>query len=67
MRSAEEKAFRIYLTDAIYAINHSISHGLGGSVMGKRFYEVLNPKPEDTRTGEEIALDVLNRAGIEVV
>jgi hypothetical protein len=31
-----------------------------------RFEDLINPKPVDTRTGEEIAADVIKRAGLIV-
>lgn len=34
--------------------------------MSMKFSEVLNPKPIDKRTGEEIAADVIKNIGLEV-
>lgn len=34
--------------------------------MSMKFSEVLNPKPTDKRTGEEIAADVIKDIGLEV-
>lgn len=33
-------------------------------MMSLTLNEVLNPKPVDTRTGEEIAKDIIERAGL---
>lgn len=35
--------------------------------MAVKFENIINPKPVDNRTGEEIAADIIKRAGIEVV
>ena len=32
-----------------------------------KFADIINPKPVDNRTGEEIAADIIRRAGIEVI
>ncbi len=57
-----DMAYRIYVTESLRAI------GKGGYIK-PRFVDLIKPKKhetEDTRTGEEIAFDVLNRIGIEV-
>lgn len=55
----KELAYRIYITDSLYyhAENKRIS---------KRFYDVINPPAEDNRSGDEIALDVINKLGLKV-
>ena len=35
--------------------------------MKVKFSEFINPKPIDNRAGEEIAADIIKRAGIEVI
>lgn len=67
----EEKAYRIYVTDALMAIADNTSHFLGvngmvdyGRTMSQRWIEVLNPppeKPEDNRPSDEIAADIWTR------
>jgi hypothetical protein len=57
-----DMAYRIYVTESLRAI------GKGGYIK-PHFADVIKPKKqkaEDTRTGEKIAFDVLNRIGIEV-
>lgn len=39
----------------------------GGSYMTAKFEDIINPNPVDNRTGEEIAADIIKRAGIEVI
>ena len=39
----------------------------GGSYITAKFADIINPKPVDDRTGEEIAADIIKRAGIEVI
>ena len=51
-----ELAYRIYVTDSLRAL-------IGASA---RYADFLENKTEDTRTGREIADDIIKRAGIEV-
>lgn len=39
----------------------------GGSYIGLEYSEILHPKPKDNRTAEEIVMDVIAKAGIEVI
>ena len=48
-------------------ISENAASGGGRSYMAVKFEDVVNPKPVDNRTGEEIAADIIKRAGIEVV
>ena len=41
-----------------------MSHG--GSYIPCRFSEVIHPAEKDERTGDEIAFDVIQKAGLEV-
>ena len=39
----------------------------GGSYITAKLSDILNPKQVENRTGEEIAADIIKRAGIEVI
>lgn len=60
-------AYRIYVSECLRMISENAAGGGGGSYMDVKFEDVVNPKPVDNRTGEEIAADIIKRAGIEVV
>ena len=57
-KEQEELAYRIYMTDALKA--------LGG--LNIRYYDILarQRKPQDNRSGTEIAADVIKRCGLVV-
>ena len=38
----------------------------GGSYIKAHFDDIVNPKPQDTRTGEEIAEIIIQKCGLEV-
>ena len=59
--------YRIYVTDCLRIISENSAKMCGGSYMKLKFSDIINPKPVDNRAGEEIAADIIKRAGIEVV
>lgn len=75
-KRVHEEMYRAYVTDCLQAICNNTSNyvvpGVDevitvGSVINKRWYDIMNPPPEDTRSGEEIVLDVVKKAGLKVV
>ena len=62
-----ELAYRIYVTDCLRIISENTAKICGGSYITAKLADIINPKPVDDRTGEEIAADIINRAGIEVI
>ena len=59
-------AYRIYVTDCLRIISENTAKMVGGSYITAKFADIINTNPVDDRTGEEIAADIINRAGIEV-
>lgn len=59
-------AYRIYLCECARITTLNTANSTGGSYIEKKFVDILNPKPEDNRTAEEIVADVFERMGIEV-
>lgn len=58
----DERRFRAYLTDAMKVLIENVANGLGGQTLAKRWIDFY--EPEDTRTAEEIAMDVIKHAGL---
>ena len=50
----QEKAYRIYVTDALKTITENTAKYSGGNYMKIRYYDLENPKPVETRTGREV-------------
>jgi len=59
----EELKYRVYTTDTLQLIAKSQN---GGQYLSKRYAEMIDDKPKDTRTGEEIVADVIVRCGLVV-
>ena len=60
-------AYRIYVTDCLRIISENTAKMCGGSYITAKLADIINPNPVDNRTGEEIAADIIKRAGIEVI
>ena len=60
-------AYRIYVADCLRIISENTAKMCGGAYITAKFADIINPKPADNRTGEEIASDIIKRAGIEVI
>ena len=60
-------AYRIYIADCLRIISENTAKMGGGSYITAKFADIINPKPVDNRTGEELAADIIKRAGIEVI
>ena len=60
-------AYRIYVCDCLRMISENAASVGGRSYMAAKFEDVINPKPVDNRTGEELAADIIKHAGIEVI
>ena len=60
-------AYRIYVADCLRIISENTAKIGGGSYITAKFFDIINPKPVDNRSGEEIAADIIKRAGIEVI
>ena len=60
-------AYRIYVADCLRIISENTAKMGGGSYITAQLADIINPKPVENRTGEEIAADIIKRAGIEVI
>ena len=56
-----EKAYRVYMTDCLRLVCK-----VSGSYPSKRFAEILDPPAEDLRSGDDVAKDIIQRAGIKI-
>lgn len=50
-------AYKIYISDTLY-------HQAQNQRLTVRFIDILDQKPIDNRSGDEIALDVIQKAGL---
>lgn len=66
-RESELQLYQTYITDALKQITENTAkYSGGGWYIKPRYYDILHPKPEETRTEEEIVAKVLKglRGGV---
>ena len=66
-KEQEDKAVKFYFAECLRVITENTAKTSGGSYITAKLSDIVNPKPVEKRTGEEIAVDVIKRAGIEVI
>lgn len=49
-----DKAYRVYVTDCLRLIGENVAPLNRGAYIQTRFSDLMNPKPEETRTPEQI-------------
>lgn len=60
-----DMAYRIYLTDSFKCIAENTAQSAPeGHYLTARYYDIINPQPQDNRSGDEIAIDIITRAGL---
>lgn len=64
----EELIYKRYMADGLKYVTESISQAFGGKYLYVSFFDLIdnNKKQTVTKTGEEIATDVIERAGLVV-
>ena len=60
-RKIEEALY--YISDALMYISQNTANAAGGKAMGMRLYEVLNPKPVESRTAQDIIDSIRSKLG----
>ena len=58
--------YRVYMTDALKITVENTAKFAGGSYIKARYIDIIEPQKVDTRTGDEIVEDIIQRAGLVV-
>lgn len=69
-KEAQEKefAFRVYAADCLKVITENTARLSGGGYMNIRLIDVLHPKPEETRSSDDVIAHMKQiLGGLEVV
>lgn len=65
LKETEDDIYRIYTSDALRVL--AMNGGFRGATYPtQRYAEMIHLKPSDTRSGEEIAADVIMQCGLKV-
>lgn len=54
----DEVAYRVYMADSVF-------YQAEGKKLTVRYVDYIHPKPVDNRTGDEIALSVIEKLGLK--
>lgn len=60
-KEREIKYYQMYVTDALMCISRSLHKVYGGGALQDRYIDLIEPKPEETRSADEIKLSILNK------
>lgn len=60
------ETYRVYVSDTLRIISENTARFGGGTFAKQRYYDVINPPKVDGRSGDEIAADIIERAGLKV-
>ena len=65
----EDLIYKRYMADGLKYVTESISQAFGGKCVYVSFFDLINSdkKQTVTKTGEEIAADVIKKAGLVVM
>ena len=63
---AKTEAYRIYVTDALRVVAENTARFASGNYIKARYADMIEPKKQDNRTGDEIVEDIIKRAGLVV-
>lgn len=55
-----EMSYKAYVTDCLKIIAENTAKYAGGNTIGIRFYDIINPQPDEpTKSAEEVKNDIL--------
>lgn len=65
--SVRDKAYRAYMSEGLRMISETTAKRFGGAYLNVKLDGIINPEPKDERTGEEIAMELFDRMGIQII
>lgn len=65
-REREEELYRSYLAETVRLAGEDIARLTGGQYLAKSWSELISPEMPDERSGDEIAADVIRKAGLKL-
>lgn len=66
-KQCEREILRHYIADGIQMITENTAVHEGNTYLSTKYKDIINPKPEETRTAEDIVADVVKKAGLKLV
>lgn len=66
-KQCDHDIFRNYLANGIKMISENTATHSGDRYLALSYNDIINPKPVDERTGDEIVSDIVCKAGLKVI
>ena len=60
-KEQQEKAYKVYITDALRVITENTAKMNGGSYIQARYAEIIEPRKEEKRTANEVIWDLKDK------
>lgn len=57
----------MYVTDALRIVTENTAKFASGGYLKHRYIDLIDPQPQDSRSGDEIAQEVIKTAGLVVI
>jgi len=57
----KDMAYRFFVTDELFYLNNNVVNISGGNKLQTRFYEILHPPKEETRTADDIINNIKSK------
>lgn len=61
-----QKNVEYYIADCVKNTNEILATRFGGAYLKDSLRDILEPVKKETRTGEEIAADIIKKAGLKI-
>lgn len=65
LEKVKKKEQAYYIADCLKSINKILANHFGGEYFNTGLRDMLDPQKEDTRSGDDIARDIIKRAGLK--
>lgn len=65
-KKIRDELYRGYVADTLKLINDNLAKYVGGNTLRERYKELANVKKEPEKSGDEIARDIIKRAGLRI-
>lgn len=62
----KETLYRAYITDTLQVIAENTARFAGGKTISKRYVDFIRPDKYRGKTGNEVAADIIRRAGLKL-
>ena len=63
-KKREKLQFQSYIADVLLSLHNHVAQFIQGHPIDVRYMDIVSPQKTDDRTGDDIAADIIKRAGL---